>query len=140
MSMTPPGARCAGRMYEWIMASTMISIGIGLALPGNSLAAGAFRHLHVTEVNENVVAVVIGAIGVLRVVALFLNGRWKPYGAYCRTAAAVVGALTWSLLASTLLFNSLLEGVLSIGFPIYVNLLIGELVSARRSSADAYVR
>lgn len=140
MSLAPPGYHCRNRMFEWLMASSMIWMAITMFAPGNSLGAGAFRNYHLSETFEMWAGIVIGGVGLLRIAALYLNGRWPVYGPICRVVAASIGATIWCVLLSTLLLNSIIDNVMSLGIPLYAHLLIGELVSVRRSSIDSHVR
>lgn len=66
-----------GRFGEWMAALAMLSIGLVLALPGDTMRFSEWWPLRDFGLREVTVGVVIGAIGAARMVALWINGSWN---------------------------------------------------------------
>jgi len=136
MSSAPPGNHCGNRVFEWYAAVVMVGMGVMMFLPGNSLQSGQFRHFRLEVMNEFVVAFSVGGIGLMRCVALFLNGNWPHYGPILRIVGAMVGSVVWTLLALVLLANSYILAVPSIGIPTYACMIVFEIYSVYRAGVD----
>ena len=121
------------RIFELAMAVAQFGEGILLLFSPNSIQASSF-HLMLNYFSDAASAALFLFVGILRIVALFLNGRWMPNGAYVRIAGCIVGAFLWLQMAFALGIYNELDGLpLSPGIPIYVTLTIFEVVSIARA-------
>lgn len=134
------GAYSSNRLFEWIMAGGLLLIAFTLALPGDSLDRGALRLLSQNGVSEEAMAFTFAALGSMRSVALFANGKLPFYGPLMRYAGSFVGALVWAMMMSPLAYDSLLTGKVSIYVPLLGMLTLGELISVYRAVRDGGFR
>ncbi len=131
------GRYSSNRLFEWVMAIMMLLIAFTLSLPGDTLSRGALNMLQTQlDIDEPIVAVILAAVGTLRCGALYANGNLPVYGPKARTLGSAVGALSWAVLMSTMIFDSLLSKSASIMVPVFGSLIIGEVVSAYRATRD----
>lgn len=85
-------------------------------------------------------AFTFAALGSMRSVALFANGKLPIYGPLMRYAGSFVGALVWVMMMSPLAYDSLLTGKVSIYVPLLGMLTLGELISVYRAVRDGGFR
>jgi hypothetical protein len=128
---------CANRIFEWVAALMLFGIAFTLALPGDTLEKGQFKYLIEVGFNEAALAVFMSCVASVRLVSLYLNGRWPVYGARCRSIGAMFGAIVWSQMWFVILLHSMAVGVPSLGVPIYGFLALGEMLSCYRATYDA---
>ena len=126
------------RGLEWFSAAVMVSWGITLALPGNTLDGSNFTAFHrYPWMSEAFWAAAFGMVGGGRLVALYINGR-KPQTPYARMAGSLFGALSWGQVALLITEGTYgLTGVASTGTGIYTLLAIADLFSIFRAAHDA---
>jgi hypothetical protein len=136
----PAGPYSSNRLFEWIMAGGMLLIAFTLALPGDTLDRGALRLLARSGVGEEAMAVTFTAIGTMRAVALFANGKLPRYGPLMRYAGSFVGAFVWAMMMAPLAYDSLLSGKVSFIVPLLGMLTLGELISVYRAVRDGGFR
>ncbi len=133
MSTTTFGS--ADRAIEWLFSAMMVVWGGYLLLPLNTFAAPQYELLAAIA-DEKVWAVFSAAIGVVRMVALYINGavRQTPI---IRMAGAGLGVLWWMVL--TWLFLTAPTGVTPAGVAWYPIFVLAELYSVLRSAGDAWI-
>lgn len=122
------------RSVEWLLAAMMVAWGVGLLLPGDTMALTQYRLLR-DMAPEFVWAAWSIGIGGLRFVALYVNGSWRRTP-LIRAGCAVFGIIWWLLLA--VLFIPASVGPMPAGlmwFPVFI---IFEGYSAFRGARDAY--
>ena len=134
------GPYSSNRLFEWVMAIAMFLMAVTLALPGDSLDRGALRQLAEAGFSEIAMALILGAIGVARCVALFANGNLPLYGPILRWIGSAVGAMAWAYLMGVLAFDSLVTGNPSFISPLFGAIAAGEIVSCKRAVRDGRFR
>lgn len=123
------------RSVEWLLAGLMLAWGIGLILPGNTMALAGYRHLAALAPEPAWAAWSI-ALGGVRIAALYGNGSWfrTPL---VRAGGSVLGTIWW-LVLGFLMFNGAQGGPLPaelMWFPVFCGF---ELYSAFRGARDSY--
>jgi hypothetical protein len=124
------------RALEWFSAFVMLSWGLVLALPGDSLAGQNFYAFRRYGMTEDLWAWIFGAVGSARIIALYINGRW-PRTPHIRMLGALFGAVSWGQVAWLITESTLATGVASTGIPVYAMLALADLFSIFRSAFDA---
>jgi hypothetical protein len=137
MPLSLPGYTRTDRLFEWIMALTMVLLSLTLAHPAETFERSALRPLLEAGFSEDFLASTFGLMGALRACALFANGRIPTYGPWARNVGAFVGSLIWSQMAAVLLYDSIRTGLPALTAPIFLGLAIGEVASCYRSVFDA---
>lgn len=124
------------RSTEWLSGMVMISWGWTLFLPGDTLAGPAFAAFRRFDFTEETWAGVFLGAGVLRLVMLFINGRW-PKTPLFRMVLSAFGATSW-LHVSFLLYQSHVQaaGPMGTGPGVYAILALFDLISVFRASVD----
>jgi hypothetical protein len=124
------------RLFEWIMAVAMFSIGAQMMIWTDTIRASAFRHI-LRVIDSQHLGLFFLFFGAVRMIALVANGKLPKYGPWMRTAGAGVAAMLWGqLCVSLILLFPFNNGVPSPGIPVYFALTIGELISAYRAVND----
>ena len=125
------------RSLEWFSASVMLIWGITLLLPGETLSGpqyAAFNRFGLTEVFWSWA---FGCIGMARLVALYINGRW-PRSPLIRMAGAIFGAVSWMQVSYLLTASTyMVTGVPNTGMGVYAALAIADLIGVYRAAFDA---
>lgn len=125
------------RDNEWLSSVLMCAWALVLAAPGDSLAGPTFSAFHRYGLTETFWACAFGAMGGMRLAALYINGR-SPRTPYARMLCAFFGFLAWGQVAVLVLEGALSTlGVVSPGVAIYGVLSLVELRSLYRASYDA---
>lgn len=120
------------RSTEWLSSIVMLGWGIILAQPGDAMAGpqfGAFHRFGLTQANWSFI---FGFAGVLRMIALWINGRW-PRTPYIRMFFATFGAISWVHVAALL---ASADGPLTTGPVVYSVLALYEFIAVCRASID----
>lgn len=130
------GPHCQNRLLEWCCCCIMIGIALCLYLSPRTLEAGSFRFMAQAGFTPTGTLQLMLICGLARMAALWLNGNWQPYGAWCRATGSVVGAVIWFQMAVALLLLSQITGTLSLGTPTYFVLTVGEILSCYRAAID----
>lgn len=87
------------RIPEWVASLGMLLACMQLFIE----TANGYTLFTTLEIPKIYVAIAIGVIGLLRMLALYINGRWRRTPAI-RAVGAVLGALLFSLLSAGYLF------------------------------------
>lgn len=125
------------RALEWFSGAAMLLWGLILALPGETMAGPSYAAFHRFGTTEEFWAYAMGATGIARLVALFINGRW-PRTPLIRMVGALFGLLCWSQITYLLLAGTYLAtGVASTGPAVYGLLALADLFSIFRAAFDA---
>jgi hypothetical protein len=111
MPAHPAGPYSTYRLFEWCMAVMMVLIAITLAMPGDTMERSALKPIADMGFTEENMALFFGAVGVLRAMALYLNGHINnivvgPRGAYIRAACAAGGCFIMGQLTGALMFEA----------------------------------
>lgn len=136
LNRTAPGPHCANRLFEWAATAMMLGIAVCVVLTPATIEMGAFRFLREAGLTAVPVAIVFGAFGALRAVALWANGYWQPGGARARMLCASAAAFMWFQMLVALLALMRVTGTLSVGIPVYAVLTACELISCYRAAYD----
>lgn len=123
------------RLTEWMLASLMIAWGVAVALPGETLHLAGYRVL-VTLAPEEVWAALSIAIGAMRMVALWINGRWRR-SPLLRAGGAAWG-LGWWLGLAWLLWLGADPEALPSAIAFYPIFAAFEAASVVRGAGDSY--
>lgn len=140
------GPHSTARLFEWCMAVMMVLIALTLALPGDTLERAALRSIAAMGFNEENMALIFGAVGAMRSLALYLNGhinnfRTGPKGAVIRAVGAGVGCLIMGQFSAALIWDGLVKGpALSFVIPICATLAVFEALSVYIAMLDAQRR
>ena len=123
------------RMTEWLLASLMVAWGVAVALPGETLGLSGFRLL-VLIAPEPVWAAVSIAIGVMRMAALWVNGRWRR-SPLLRAGGAAWG-IGWWLGLAWLLWAGAEPGTTPSALAFYPVFVAFEAHSVVRGAGDSF--
>lgn len=140
--ITRPGRRSrvldalASRLFEWVAACSMLGIAVTLAASPATIQRGSFRYMLDAGLTPSLLGPFFALVGVLRIIALYANGEWKPWGPRCRAAGALLGALIWGQMALALAQLTKDTSTISLGIPVYFCIILGELFSCYRAAAD----
>ncbi|WP_309086710.1 hypothetical protein [Chelativorans sp.] len=127
------------RRVEYLSASIMVGLAAIFALPGDTIQENeAFSYFIRTGWTEKQLAVLLGTVGCLWLVALWVNGHHRR-SPVVRCMGAFAGVMIWSHLTFLFVKHSLSAGVWSTGVAVYLTLALFDLASCYRSAADAYV-
>lgn len=126
-------------LTEWTTTSMMIGIALCILLTPMTIEMGSFRYLRDFGFTAGVAVFTFAAVGLLRIFALYANGRW-PGGWKARLAGSVAGAMVWAYMAYALLLLTRETGTLSIGIPVYACLSVAEVISCYRIGLDSSYR
>jgi hypothetical protein len=126
-------------LFEWCVTFMMVGIALCVFLTPKTIEMGAFRFMIGVGFTPMLTFLFFTACGVLRVIALYANGRW-PRGWIARCLGCVGGMILWSQMMVALVFLTATTQTLSLGIPVYLVLTIGEFVSCYRVAYDAHLR
>ena len=123
------------RAIEWLFSAMMVAWGVYLMLPLNTFAAPQYALLAALA-EEKVWGIWSVSIGVMRMVALYINGavRQTPI---VRMGGALFGVVWWAVL--TWLFLTAPSGVTPAGVVWYPIFALAEMYSVLRSAGDAWI-
>ena len=130
-------AYCRNRLFEWVMALTMLGMAFEIAIWPQAVAASSYR-LMLIVINPLNIGMFFMAFGLLRVAALIANGSWPEHGPRLRAMGAGAAALMWGQMGIALLLGiPQNNGIPSPGISLFLFLTLGELLSAYRAISDA---
>lgn len=123
------------KLFEWIMMLNVAILGYSALLYPEGFQVSAFQYMiFVTDIR------LLGALCVLisyaRLVALIVNGRSKFYGPHTRVACAIVSALVWFQMFTSLAEFSYANGYFSPGLSNWFSLCVGEIIAAYLAGQD----
>jgi hypothetical protein len=125
------------RLFEWMTALMMLGIAATIGVSPRTIESGGFHLMQDAGITRDRLGWAFLLIGILRIGALYANGRSPFYGPWCRFAGAFVGALVWLQMGLALVAWSDRAGYVSIGVPVYAVLALGEFISCYRAANDA---
>lgn len=125
------------RALDWFCAAMVMGWGVSLALPGNTLGSSPAYAPFLERFPEPVWAAILIAVGMLRFVALMINGHAPQGSPVLRGLAALLGVLIWTHFLYGFLDVSIRMGVASAGIGINVVMLGADFFSMGRAAADA---
>lgn len=125
------------RGLEWFSAFVMLSWGVTLALPGDTLAGPSYAAFDRFGMTENAWAWAFGAVGLARIVALYINGNW-PRSPHIRMIGSAFGAVSWAQVSYLLTLSTYATtGVAAPGTGVYALLALADLFGIARAAFDA---
>ncbi len=127
------------------MAVMMLLIALTLAMPGDIMERASLKPIAALGFSEGNMAFFFGAVGVLRVTALWLNGHinngiTKPNGANVRAVCSALGALVMAQLTLALVVDAFTAEAPSFVIPVFGTLTLFEAVSCYVARLDAVDR
>ncbi len=135
-----PGNHSVNRLIEWFFAAAILGQALVTFLTYGQPQQGAFAILANSGFGDAWIVTVFGVVGIERMIALYANGRWKPYGAWMRLAGSLCGALIWSVLSLALLTIFLSGGPFYRAAIItYSIATVFELLSVHRAANDSRI-
>lgn len=114
----------------------MLGIAVCIFITPDTIRIGAFRLMTEAGLTAGLTTLLFATFGALRIIALYANGHWQPWGAWARGLGAITAAFLWFQMGLALLLLTKITGTLSVGIPVYAVLTIGELVSCYRAASD----
>lgn len=135
--ITPAGFHGANRLFEWIVSGMMLMIGLTLALPGDVASDPLNILVRSGAVSEDGLAVFFCMIALVRIVALWANGRIPVHGPRARAICSALAAIVWSQMTLASIWSGTVAGHTTLAFAIYGSLTVGELLSCYRATYDA---
>lgn len=127
----------ADRTVEWFSSLVMVSWGMTLSLPGDLLSQPGFIAFNRFGLTEAFWSVAFTLVGVSRLVALYINGRW-PRSPHIRMVGGLFGALSWGQVSFLLYQASSINNTpITTGCAVYALLAAFELFSINRAAFDA---
>lgn len=140
INLDRPGPNCRYRLFEWVATTIMFGIGVCILLSPGSVRTEPFLYLLQLGFSSFGLGVLFIALGSLRIVALYLNGRLPTYGPRARALGALVGAAIWGEMLASLFSITLATGIVSIGLALFAPLMLGDLTSCYRAAGDVRAR
>ena len=122
-------------MFEWIMALALAGLGTQLMLWPGSLLHSRFSTVTYLMTSETLMMVCMCTV-FSRLLILFKNGALKQFGGPLRGASAFIGGLVWLQMVIALMNTG---PVPSPTIPVYLALVIGEMISVFRAGRDSTV-
>ena len=134
--MTPHiRAHLEGRLFEWVMATSMILLAVQTFVWPGTLNASAF-FLLTTLMPTSLIGLFLLVFGLARFAALVVNGRSHVYGPRVRAIGALAGAVLWAQFEIALIASFTVKRPPSPGIPVWFNFTLAELYSAYRAASD----
>lgn len=124
------------RLFEWVMTFVMLGMAGTIVASPDTIGKGAFRYMLAVGLTPLAVGLFFWIVGLVRVVALVLNGKSPLWGPRLRAIGAAGGALIWAWMAVALVYLTVDTGSLSLGIFNWVGLAFGEIISCVRAGAD----
>lgn len=146
MAAHPAGPYSTYRLFEWCMATMMVLIAVTLVMPGDTMERTALKPIADMGFTEENMALFFGAVGVLRAMALYLNGHINnivvgPKGAYIRAVGAAAGCFIMGQLTGALVFEALKgPAAPSLVIPVFGTLAGFEALSVYIAALDGVAR
>jgi hypothetical protein len=141
----PAGPYSTYRLFEWAMAVMMLLISVTLILPGDTMERNALKPIADMGFSEENMAWFFGSIGILRVMALYLNGHINNYvvgpkGAYIRAVCAAGGCFIMGQFCGALIFDAFRADAPSFIIPVFGTLAMFEALSVYIAVLDGVSR
>lgn len=127
-----------GRATEWVITGVLLGFSILLALPGNTLARTNLVVLEAWGFPDQCIAIIYGTCGLLRLWALYINGRRTGLTARIRVFTAILSAILWMNLTAIVYYVVLTNGgVATIGMVTWPAFAAMDFISVARAWRDA---
>ena len=127
-----------GRLFEWVMSSSMVLLAAEIFIWPETLKASAFQWA--TQVmSSDFVGIVMFAAGWFRCLALIANGNSYVIGPRVRAIGAIIGAVMWVQFGTALVKLSVEQHFPSPGIPFWYMFTVAELRIAYRAVLDVRI-
>jgi L-asparagine transporter-like permease len=130
------GYACRNRIAEWACALIILNFGLTCLVWPTTIADGAFRYILALGVTPFFFTWTNILAAVLRITALYYNGRGLPWSARCRAVGAIFGSVVFAHMAWCLAFLYKDRHSLSLFVGVCIVLAGVEVYSALRAGAD----
>lgn len=130
-------AQHQSRALDWGCAVMILAWGIALLIPGNTLTSAPAYESILDRAPEWAWGALCIAVGLIRGVALIVNGRIYEGSPIIRAVAAAIGAMVWVQFLLAFLIISNQAGVISLGVPAALVMAGLDLFCAARAGSDA---
>lgn len=130
-----PHKHLDGRLFEWMMSTSMVLLAFEIYLFPRTIEFSAFSQLNLV-MTDKFIGLFLGTVGLIRIMSLLLNGhsvRGIRVGPLLRSLMAVFCALMWTQFALALFSISVIREVPSPGLPFWTTFVLGELYVAYRA-------
>lgn len=124
-----------GRLFEWMMSTSMVLLAFEIYLFPNTIQFSAFSELN-RVMSDKFIGLFLGTVGLIRIFSLLLNGHTVyniRLGPLLRSIMAVFCALMWTQFALALFQISVARAIPSPGLPFWATFVIGELYVAYKA-------
>lgn len=127
--------RLDGRLYEWVIATPTIAMGVQMAIWPNTITLSAFQLISVSVSGRQLAWIAI-FVGAARLFALAINGSSDVVGPIIRSVCAFISALLWGQFAYALFLMSMERGIPSPGLSFWVSITLAEIYVSYRAVMD----
>lgn len=131
-----PGPYCRNRQFEWFTTTSLLGMGMLMAIWPSTMGASSFRYILMVMTPQDLTAAYLG-IGIFRAVALIANGRAPVWGPRIRALGAIAGASVWLQMDIALIIWMAQNDIPpSPGMAMFTAVIVGEIISGRRAMND----
>ena len=134
------GIHYGDRGAEWLVSSAMVSIGIVLLMPGDSLSIPAYRFFDEFHFGDAGWSAVFLTVGGASLATLWWNGRSPRSSTYRRVACAVRFMLWMQLFVSLMAVSMFGPRPVAPGAGFSATFMLFELISFYRAMRDVRYR
>lgn len=120
------------RVSEWMLTGVMLSIGLILMRAEDTFSTSPAYIGMARIASEQTWAVACTIIGVLRLVALTINGLWVPTTYHLRSFASFISCFIWT----QILVGVMISGIAGLGIAVFPWILIWDIITCHRTAVD----
>jgi hypothetical protein len=123
------------RLFECVTTLILLGLAATVVASPATIERGEFRYMLV-KFTPLALALLFAALGMLRLVALYANGRWPMWGPRLRAIGACGAAMLWAWMALALIVMTRDTGALPLAAAACIGLALGEIVSCAVAGSD----
>lgn len=120
------------RTSEWMLAGIMLSIGLILLRTEDTFSTSPAYVGMARIASEQTWAIGCTIVGVLRLVALTINGLWVPTTYHLRSAASFVSCFIWT----QIMVGAMTSGIAGLGIAVFPWILLWDIITCHRTAVD----
>jgi ABC-type glycerol-3-phosphate transport system permease component len=125
------------RVLEWTTSLILFLFGTSLLMPGDTLSLPSYQPFQQMGLSDISLAVILIAVGLSRMVALYINGSWRQTPKI-RMVGAVLGATIFVAIGGSFIVPALLyKAIPTTAATTYLVLCVADIYSANRAGQDA---
>lgn len=125
------------RVLEWTTSLILFLFGLSLAMPGDTMSLASYQPFHQLGFTDVSLAVILMAVGLSRMVALYINGSWRQTPKI-RMVGAVLGAAIFVAIGGSFMVPALIyKAIPTTAATTYLVLCVADIYSANRAGQDA---